>query len=130
MVLAGFRGAGAVCDLVFGWIQMVRGLDAATTFDGVRAAGQRYGRVVGAQTARILVLLATAAIAEGGLIARLMKLPRAGQASAALATETEGVGLEAAGRIKEAHVLPGGVTIVLEGTAKAAVGVAMAGQGG
>src|SRR5438105_8600242 len=41
------------------------------------------------RSARILILLATAAIAEGGLIARLMKLPRAGQASAALARSEE-----------------------------------------
>src|SRR6185436_13601855 len=43
MVLTAYLGARAVCDLVFGWIQMVRELDAATTFNEVRAAGQRYG---------------------------------------------------------------------------------------
>jgi len=128
--LTAYLGAQAVCDLIFGWIQMVRELDAATTFNEVRGAGQRYGRLVGAQTARILILLATAAIAEGGLIARLMKLPRARQASAALAAETGGVELEAAGKIKEVHVTQGGVAITLEGgAAKGAVGVAMAAHG-
>jgi hypothetical protein len=122
MVLTAYLGAQAVCDLVFGWIEMVRELDAATTFTGVRAAGERYGRLVGAQTARILILLATAAITQGGLIARLMKLPRAAQASATLAAETGGVGLEAVGAVKEVRVLQGGVTIAVEG----AVGVAMA----
>jgi len=113
MVLTAYLGARAVCDLVFGWIQMVRELDAATTFDQVRAAGQRYGRVVGAQTARILILLATAAIAEGGLIARLMKLPRAAQASVALAAETGGVGLEAVSVVEEVRVLPTGVAVAM-----------------
>jgi len=108
---------------------MVRELDAATTFDQVRAAGQRYGHLVGAQTARILVLLATAAIAQGGVIARLMKLPRATQASAALAAETGGVGLEAVAAVKEVRVLQGGVAITVEGVAKGAAGVAMASQG-
>ncbi len=128
-VLTAYIGARAVCDLVFGWIQMVRELDAARTFDDVRAAGQRYGILVGAQTARVLILLATAAIAEGGLIARLMKLPRATQASAALAAETGGVGLEAVTAIKEAHVLQSGVAITVESVAKGAVGVAMASHG-
>jgi hypothetical protein len=126
MVLTAYLGARAVCDLVFGWIQMVRELDAATTFNELRAAGERYGRLVGAQTARILILLATAAIAQGGLIARLMKLPRATQASAALAAESGGVALEAVGAVKEVRVLQGGVAIAVEGVSKGAVGVAMA----
>jgi len=129
VALTAYLGAQAVCDLIFGWIQMVRELDAATTFDQVRAAGQRYGRLVGAQTARILILLATAAIAQGGLIARLMKLPRAAHASAALAAETGGVGLEAAGAVKGAQMLQGGVAITVEGAATGAVGVAMAAHG-
>jgi hypothetical protein len=124
MVLTAYLGARAVCDLIFGWIQMVRELDAATTFDQVRSAGQRYGHVVGAQTARTLVLLATAAIAQGGVIARLMKLPRATQASAALAAETGGVGLGAVGAVKEVRVLQGGVAITVKGAATGAVGVA------
>jgi hypothetical protein len=102
---------------------------AATTFDEVRASGQRYGRLVGAQTARILILLATAAIAQGGLIARLMKLPRATQASAALAAESAGVALEAVGAVKEVRVLQSGVAIAVEGVAKGAVGFAMAAHG-
>jgi hypothetical protein len=84
---------------------------------------------LGAQTARVLILLATAAIAQGGLIARLMKLPRATQASAALAAETGGVGLEAVGAIKGAQVLQGGVAITVEGAATGAVAVAMAANG-
>ena len=104
-------------------------MDAATTFHEVRAAGQRYGHLVGAQTARILILLATAAIAQGGLIARLMKLPRAAQASAALAAETGGVALEAVGAVKEVRVLQAGVAIAVDGVATGAVGVAMAADG-
>src|SRR5687767_13824428 len=129
VVLTAYLGAQTVCDLIFGWIQMVRELDAATTFNEVRAAGQHYGRLVGAQTARVLILLATAAIAQGGLIARLMKLPRATQASAALAAETGGIGLEAVGAVKGAQVLQGGVAITVEGAAQGAVAVAMAAHG-
>jgi len=63
--LTAYLGAQAVGDLIFGWLQMVRELDSAATFDEVRVAGQRYGRLVGKQTARILILLATAAITQG-----------------------------------------------------------------
>ena len=87
------------------------------------------GVLSGAQTARILVLLATAAVAQGGLIARLMKLPRATQASTALAAETGGVALEAVGAVREVRVVQGGVAIAVEGVAKGAVGVAMAAHG-
>ena len=128
MVLTAYLGARAVCDLIFGWIQMVKELDAARTFDEVRAAGQRYGHLVGAQTARTLVLLATAAIAQGGLIARLMRLPRAAQASTALAAETGGTGLEAVAAVKEVRVVQSGVAITVVGVAKGAVSVTMAGQ--
>ena len=126
VVLTAYLGARAVCDLVFGWIQMIKELDVAKTFDEVRAAGQRYGRLVGAQTAKILILLATAAIAEGGVIARLMKLPRAAQASAALAAESGGVTLQGVGAVKDVRVLQGGVAITVGGVASGAMGVAMA----
>jgi hypothetical protein len=129
VVLTAYLGARAVCDLISGWIQMVRELDAATTFNEVRAAGERYGRLVGAQTARILILLATAAIAQGGLIARLMKLPHAIQASTVLAAETGGVGLQAVGVIKEVRVLQSGMAITVEGAAAGVVGFTMGSHG-
>ncbi|HEY8207039.1 MAG TPA: hypothetical protein VIG99_06150 [Myxococcaceae bacterium] len=128
-LLTAYIGAQAVWDLIFGWIHMVRQLDGATTFDEIRAAGRRYGEKVGEQTARILILLATAAIAEGGVIARLMKLPKASRASAALATETGGAGLEMAGQVKGVRVSASGVTIAVEGPGKGAVGFAMASHG-
>jgi hypothetical protein len=58
-----------------------------------------------------------------------MKLPRATQASTALAAETGGVTLEAVGAVKGAQVLQGGVAITVEGAAKGAVAVAMTTRG-
>ena len=62
-------------------------------------------------------------------MARLMKLPRATQASAALAAETGGVGLEAVGAVKGVQVLQGGVAITVDGAATGAVVVSMAAHG-
>lgn len=129
-VLTAYLGAQAVYNLVFGWIRMVREVDTAVTFAQVRAAGERYGELVGAETARILVLIAMAAISEGGVVAKLMRLPQAAQASAAMAEDTGGVGLEAIPKVKQAQVLQGGVTIAVEGAAQGAVTVAMAPRGG
>jgi hypothetical protein len=71
-----------------------------------------------------------AALSEGGVIARLMKLPQVGAASAALAADTAGVGLESITQVSGATVLQGGVSITIAGTAQGAVGVAMAERGG
>jgi len=61
------------------------------------------------------------------MIARLMRLPHASQASAALAAETGGVaGLETVGAVKGARVLQTGVTITVENAATGAANVAMA----
>lgn len=132
-VLTAYLGAQTVWNLVFGWIQMVRAADAATTFSELRTAGERYGKLIGAQTARILVMVVTAAIAEGGLIARALDLPKAAQASAALAAESGGLlGLAGVGQVSGISVAESGVTIVLTPAAEAAqqvVGMAMAANG-
>ena len=47
VALTAYLGAQTVWNLVFGWIQMVREANAATTFDELRAAGERYGRLIG-----------------------------------------------------------------------------------
>jgi hypothetical protein len=121
VVLTAYLGAQTVWNLVFGWIQMVREADAAKTFDELRAAGERYGRLIGAQTARILVMVMTAVIAEGGIVARVLDLPKAAQASAALAAETGGMlGLAGVGQVSGVAVAASGVTVVLAPAAEAA----------
>ena len=45
-----------------GWRQLERETQQARTFAKVREAGERFGRVMGAQVGRLLVMLATAAL--------------------------------------------------------------------
>lgn len=130
VALAARLGAEAVWNLIGGWIQMVREVDAATTFAQFRAAGERYGRSVGAQTARILVMVVTAMVAEGGLAAKLLKLPGSAQAAAALATESGGLGLAVLDQVGTAAVAGSGITVevvVAEGAWAGTVAMAAAG---
>jgi hypothetical protein len=54
----------------------------ATTFAELREAGERFGRVIGPNSVRILILVGTAAVGEtAALMSRAPKLPGFGQAS-------------------------------------------------
>lgn len=129
-VLTAYMGAQAVYELVFGWIEMIREANAATTFGQLRAAGERYGQRIGIQAARILVMVITVAIAEGGLVARALGLPKAAQASVALKAETGGrLGLGAVTQVSGAVVAEGGVTLVLAPGQKGAQSVANIAKG-
>ncbi|HLL55470.1 MAG TPA: Tox-REase-5 domain-containing protein [Myxococcaceae bacterium] len=129
VVLTAYLGAQMVWNLVAGWIRMVHEADAAKTFTQLRDAGERYGRTIGAETARLLVMVVTAAIAEGGLVARVFSLPRAQQAAVALAADTGGkLDLAAVGQVNGVTVGELGVTVVLAPAAEGVglLGVAMA----
>jgi hypothetical protein len=63
-----------VWSLMRGWVSLVEEADRATTFEQLRAAGERYGETLGQNTARVLMLLVTAAL--GGTAVKLAeKLP-------------------------------------------------------
>lgn len=134
VVLTAYLGAEAVWNLVFGWIHMVEEVKAATTFAQVRSAGERYGNRVGAQTARVLVMVATCMLAQAGrFLALVMRLPKAAEASTALAADTGGkLVLADVGQVSAANVSATGVTVVLAPAAEGAqqvLGVAMAARG-
>ena len=129
VVLTAYLGAQAVWNLVAGWIQLVREADAAKTFGQLRDAGERYGRTIGAETARALVMVVTAAMAEGGLVARVVNLPKARQAAVALAVDSGGkLELAGLGQVSGVAVSELGVTVVLAPAAEGAgvLGLAMA----
>ncbi len=134
VVLTAYLGAEAVWNLVFGWIHMVGEVKAATTFAQVHAAGERYGIRVGAQTARVLVMVATCMLAQAGrFLALVMRLPKFAEASAALGADTGGkLVLADLGQVSGVNVSASGVTVVLVPAAKSAqvaTGVAMAARG-
>ncbi len=58
-------------------------MDHATTFAQIRAAGEKYGKVMGQKAAQAFVLLATVAVGNTaqGMAAKLPTLPGAAQAA-------------------------------------------------
>jgi hypothetical protein len=77
-------------------------------------------------------MVVTAALAESGMVARFLNLPKAGQASAALSADTGGAfNLQGIGQVREVAVAPSGVTVVLApaGSAQQVAAMAMAARG-
>jgi hypothetical protein len=82
--------------------------------------------VVGAQTARLLVMMVTAILAEGGAAAKLIALPGAAQAQLQLAADGGGLSLAAVGQATSVLVAEEGVAIALGPAATGAQALAMA----
>ena len=76
--------------------------DRATSFEELEKASERFSQVMGENTARVLVMLITTALAGGGatFVSKLPKLP--GFSRAAAQAEAQGVSLGAAGEVEVA----------------------------
>lgn len=120
-----YLGVDTVWSLIQGWRLLVAESDRATTLAGLREAGERFGRVMGKNSARVFLLLTTAAIGDtAGLAVKAPGLPGAVQA-AALAESQAGFQWTAVGQVQS-------VAVSAEGTftlALAPGAVAMTAQG-
>ncbi|MFY0530313.1 hypothetical protein ACN28I_46485 [Archangium gephyra] len=80
-------------DLLRAYAQLYEDAPRASTFAELREIGKRFGRVIGPNSVRILVIVGTAAIGETvALASKAPKLPGFTQASERVATRT-GLGL-------------------------------------
>ena len=124
--LIAWLGVSTVWNLMDGWAGLVKEVDGASSVTQVRAAGEKYGRVLGENTSRVLVMLVTAAL--GGTVAKFAKkLPRLpGFSRAAARTEAQGVSLQNAAQLEEVAVASEGTFTVLQRAAVAAEGAATA----
>jgi hypothetical protein len=76
-------------DLIRAYAQLSEEAARASTFAELSEAGERFGRVIGPNSVRILVLVGTAAVGEtAALLSRAPKLPGYGQASRAVEAKT------------------------------------------
>jgi hypothetical protein len=123
--LIAYVGVDTFWDLLVGFKRLMDEADRATTFDELRAAGERYGKVMGRDAARAFVMLATAALGNtaSGLGARVPTLPGAVRASAQARSHL-GISLAAVGDVKTVAVTAEAVTLSLAPGA-----VAMAAEG-
>jgi len=124
--LSAYIGVRAVWHLVSGYLEMRQEIEAATSFAEVEAAGRRYGLLMGEETARVLVATVTALLTQGGMVSRLMGLPNAAQASAALAADSGGLTLAGAGAVEGVLVTPSGMTVIVSQAAAASGSLSVA----
>ncbi|AKQ63791.1 putative lipoprotein [Myxococcus hansupus] len=122
--LIAYLGVDTVWRLMEGWTALVQAVDRATTFEQLHSAGGAYGEVLGENAARVVVMLATAAIGRtAGLAAKAPRLP--GSAQAALTVEAQaGYRYAALPGVQSVAMTAEGFTIALAPNA-----LAMANQG-
>jgi general stress protein YciG len=86
--LIAYLGVDTVWSLIRGWMHLVEAANHATTFEELREAGERYGKVMGQNAARTFVMLATATI--GNTVGLAVKGPRLpGSSQAAMLAESQ-----------------------------------------
>ncbi|MFP2904231.1 hypothetical protein ACLESD_03970 [Pyxidicoccus sp. 3LFB2] len=90
VALLAWLGVDTVWSLMRGWGQLVEDSHRATSFEDLSDAGEKFGQVMGENTARVLVMMATAAL--GGTTAKLaQKVPKLpGFSQAAVQAEAQG----------------------------------------
>jgi hypothetical protein len=109
-----YLGVDTVWSLIQGWRLLVAEVDRATTFAELSEAGERFGRVMGKNSARVFLLLTTAAIGNtAGLAVKGPGLPGASRA-AVLAESQAGFRWAAVGEVRSVAVsAEGAFTIAL-----------------
>jgi hypothetical protein len=124
--LISYVGIDTFWGLVVSFKRLMEEAERATSFDQVREAGERYGKVMGRNAARAFAMLATVALGNTamGLAAKVPTLPGAMQAVVQAETQV-GIRLAAVGEVETVIVSAEAVTIAL-----APGGVAMSVQGG
>jgi hypothetical protein len=126
--LIAYLGVDTFWSLIEGFKQLVEVADHATTFDELRSAGERYGKVMGQNAARAFALLATVAIGNtaSGFASRVPMLPSSAQASAR-AGAGAGIVLSAVGEVRAVSTSGVAITMAL---APGAVSTTVPGVGG
>ncbi|WP_395836605.1 hypothetical protein [Cystobacter fuscus] len=123
-----YVGVETFWGLVVGFKRLMDEADRATTFNELREAGERYGKLMGRNAARAFAMLAMAAIGNTapGLAAKVPKLP--GSMQAAVQAETQvGIRLAMVGQVETVAVSAESVTIALAPGAVAMTARAMSG---
>ncbi len=117
--LIAWLGVSTVWKLMDGWAVLVREVDGASSVAQLRAAGEKFGTLVGDNTAHVVVMLVTAVL--GGTVAKFAKkLPQLpGFSRAAARAEAEGVSLQKVAQVEEVAVSSEGTFSVLTRTAAA-----------
>ena len=123
-----YVGYDTLRNLVTGWVELTEAAEAATTFEQLREAGERFGKIIGREAARAFAMLLVAAIGSTAQLfaAKVPTLP--GSAQVAMQAEGQaGISLPALGAVEEIAVTAEGVSITVPANA---VAMAARGSGG
>jgi hypothetical protein len=123
-----YVGYDTLRNLVTGWLDLMDAVRAATTFEQIREAGERFGKVIGRESARALAMLLVAAMGRTAheFAARVPTLP--GSAQVAMQAEGQvGIWLPALGAVEEIALTAEGVSVTMPANA---VAMAARGSGG
>jgi hypothetical protein len=107
-------GVDTLYTLGAGWKDLIDHAEAATSFEALNKAGKDYAKVMGADNARVLVMVATAAMGSGlGQLVKLIPtLPGAAEASE-LAVQEGSVPMSQVGAVESVTIGERGLTISL-----------------
>ena len=113
LVFIAWLGVDTVWSLITGWAQLVHATDRATTFEQIEEAGHRFSKVMGENTARVVVLVVTATLGGGAarLSHKLPKLP--GFHRAAAQAEAQGMRLSSAAEVAEVAASAEGTFVLM-----------------
>jgi hypothetical protein len=123
-----YVGYDTLLKLVAGWFQLMEDVEHATTFEQIRDAGERFGKVVARQSARALAMLLVAAIGSTAqqFAAKVPTLPGSAQV-AAQAEGGAGLLLPALGTVEQIAL---GAEVVSVTVPASAVAMVARGTGG
>jgi hypothetical protein len=113
-VLVLWVGVDTLFNLIAGWLRLTEEVKEAHTFVEIREAGERFGKVIGRDAARVFAMLAMAAIGQTaqGFAAKVPTLP--GSAQVAMQAEAEvDIWLPAVGAVREVAVTAEGLNVAL-----------------
>ncbi len=115
-----YVGYATLHDMVAGWFELMEAMKGATTFEQIRDAGERFGKILGQESAKAVALLLLAAIGQTaqGFAANVQTLPGSAEV-AAQAKEQMGLSLPALGTVEEIALADEGVTVTVAANAVA-----------
>ncbi|MGZ3457316.1 MAG: SitA5 family polymorphic toxin [Archangium sp.] len=109
VILMGWLGLKTVYGLMDGWARMAIAAHEATTFEELRAAGEEFGKVLGEDAARALIMAVGALMGRtlGEVAARVKSLPGFNMAGAQWRAQGGAAALESAEALETAPAQEG-----------------------
>jgi hypothetical protein len=113
-----YVGVDTLHNLVKGWRQLMEEVKVAATFEQIRDAGERFGKILGREAARAFAMLLMAAVGSTAQLfaAKVPTLPGSAQAAMQSGGKAK-LSLPALGKVEEIALTAEGVSVTVAATA-------------